>query len=80
MVRMKAKDTGQLRTLQPGRRSPSGVQLGERLQGLLEMVGRISEVDGKERGEMGQGLKSHLVPEDCRHFRKCKLIVCKARK
>ena len=56
------------------------MQLGERLQGLLEMVGRISEVDGKERGEMGQGLKSHLVPEDCRHFRKCKLIVCKARK
>lgn len=66
MVRMKAKDTG--RTLQPGRRSPRGVQLGERLQGLLEIIGRISEVDRKGIGELGQGLKSRLVPEWYRHF------------
>lgn len=63
--RMKAKDTGQLRTLQPGR-SPAGAQLGERCQLLLEIVGRTPEVDGKELGGMGQGLKSHLVPEDYR--------------
>lgn len=44
---MKAKDTGQPRTLQPGR-SPVGAQLGERLLVLLEIVGRTPEVDWKE--------------------------------
>lgn len=44
------------------------MQLGERLQGLLEIIGRISEVDGKGIGELGQGLKSHLIPEWYRHF------------